>query len=54
MYHLYVESKGKKKDTNELTCKTDTDSQTKRQIYGGRGKTGWGGLDWQFGICKYY
>ena len=25
-YHLYVESK--KKDTNELICKTETDSQT--------------------------
>jgi len=38
-YPLYVESKQKKKDTNELIYKTETESQ-REQIYGNGG--GWG------------
>ena len=41
-YHLYVESK--KKVTNELIYKTETDSE--KQIYGYQmGK--WGGINWE-------
>ena len=37
-HQLYVESKN---DTNELICKTETDSQLREQIYGyQRGKGG--------------
>ena len=36
-----------KKDTNELTCWTETDSQTLKKLPKG---TGQGGMDWGFGI----
>ena len=48
MYHLHVESL--KKDTNELICRTETDSQTNKLMiikvwvpYGSG--EGWGGRD---------
>ena len=44
-YHLYVESKKKKKDTNDLMCTTETDSQTWDNLWLPKG-TGGGGLGW--------
>ena len=38
-YHLYMKSK-KKKDTNELICKTETDSQTEKANMVTKGKGG--------------
>ena len=46
----------KKKDTNELICRTETDSQTLKNLWLPKGtvaREGWmgrGGMDWRFGI----
>ena len=46
-YHLYVEEK---KDTNELICSTETDSQTLKTNLSLPKGTGTGGMDWGVGI----
>ena len=46
-----------KYDTNELIYKTETDSQTQRTVlWLSRGRWGWGGMDWKFGLAdaNYY
>ena len=40
-----------KKDTNELTCRTETDSQTlNRNLWIPKGTGNFGRVDWGFGI----
>ena len=49
-HHLCVQSK-KKKDTNELICITEKDSETLKQIYSyQRGREERGGMDCGFGM----
>ena len=52
-YHVISLTCGilKKKDTNELVCRAQTDSQTYRVNLWLPG--GWGGMDWEFGIDMY-
>ena len=41
----------KKKDTNELIFRTETDSQTLKNLWLPKGTDGgWGRMDWGFGI----
>ena len=48
-YHLYAESKKKKKDTFEIIYKTETDSHTENKLGGRVGR----GVDWEFRIDMY-
>ena len=46
-----------KYDTNELSCETETDSQTYRpDLWLTKERRGGGGMDWDFGIstCKLF
>ena len=48
-YHLYVESKKKKNDTNELIYKTETLTDLENKVMAARRKGWGGGIDWEFG-----
>ena len=57
-YHLYAESKKKKKDTNELVYKTETNSQTQKtnlwlQKGKGGGRDKLGAWDWHILYLKW-
>ena len=44
----------KKKNTNELICKTEIDSQTQKTNLGlPKGKGGKGGINYEFGVNRY-
>ena len=48
-HHLYVESK--KRDTNELICRTETDSQTLKNLWLPKGTGGGGTMEgWTGGL----
>ena len=50
----YIQNLKKKKDTNELTYKTETDSQTQRtNVWLPRRWRGGGETDWEFGISRW-
>ena len=43
----------KKKDANEIICRTETDSQTLENLWLPKGMAGGGGRDWGFGTGIY-
>ena len=52
MWNKKKKKKKKKKDTNELIGRTETDSQTLKNLWSAKGTVARGGMDWGFGTGR--